>query len=182
MCDRWLNSFEMFALDMGQKPSKAHSIDRVDPNGDYSPDNCRWATSEQQSLNRRNSKIYTVDGKKMNKGQMAEYLGVSRPKLNRLLSSNSIKVGSEDKALSFGLWPSFFVNKGRWDETSLDAYIRTLTVVLNLSRSWRYTFGDLIANAQNEEDMLLFVEMSKINSPLIEDIQYDQKIAILYKK
>ena len=53
VCDRWRSSFEDFLSDMGEKPSKLHSIDRINGDGDYSPDNCRWATGKQQFANQR---------------------------------------------------------------------------------------------------------------------------------
>lgn len=51
MCERWLESFENFYEDMGDRPSKSHSIDRIDSNGHYSPDNCKWETVDKQNRN-----------------------------------------------------------------------------------------------------------------------------------
>lgn len=53
MCDRWRHSFANFLADMGRKPSRAHSLDRVNGDGNYEPENCRWATPSEQALNRR---------------------------------------------------------------------------------------------------------------------------------
>ena len=56
VCEHWLESFINFYEDMGDKPTKNHSLDRIDNNRDYSPENCRWATCFDQSINRRNTK------------------------------------------------------------------------------------------------------------------------------
>jgi len=70
VCDRWLNSFTNFYQDMGRKPSSKHSIDRIDNNGNYEPNNCRWLTAVQQSMN-----------KGMRRNSSAIYPGVRRNKL-----------------------------------------------------------------------------------------------------
>ena len=81
VCNRWLgeHGFENFIADMGRRPSKEYSIDRIDVNGDYSPENCRWATSEQQMANQRKSIRVVVDGKKkMCLAQAVRYTGICR--------------------------------------------------------------------------------------------------------
>lgn len=51
VCDRWINSFENFLADMGEKPSPLHSLDRKKNEGNYEPDNCRWALKKVQANN-----------------------------------------------------------------------------------------------------------------------------------
>lgn len=52
VCPEW-HSFEVFLSDMGFKPSPGHSIDRIDNDGNYEQDNCRWATRIEQQRNKR---------------------------------------------------------------------------------------------------------------------------------
>ena len=62
VCDRWLNSPITFVADMGLKPGADYTLDRINPNGNYEPSNCRWADKKTQSRNRRDSRRITVNG------------------------------------------------------------------------------------------------------------------------
>jgi hypothetical protein len=53
VCKTWFDSYECFLKDMGRKPGKEYSLDRINNNGNYEPSNCRWATKKQQAQNRR---------------------------------------------------------------------------------------------------------------------------------
>tara|TARA_R110001632_G_scaffold215733_2_gene343017 strand:- start:13549 stop:14109 length:561 start_codon:yes stop_codon:yes gene_type:complete len=65
LCDDWKNSFLTFYRDIGPRPSKKHSVDRIDNNGPYSPENCRWATGCEQQNNTRKNVTLTYKGKTM---------------------------------------------------------------------------------------------------------------------
>lgn len=82
MCERWRDSFESFMDDMGNKPSSIHSLDRIDVNGPYAPDNCRWATPKEQSWNRRNNR--RVNGKPI--GQIAFETGIPQATITTRLN------------------------------------------------------------------------------------------------
>lgn len=78
VCSRW-SDFSLFILDMGKRPSSRHSIDRIDVDGDYEPDNCRWASAEQQSRNtRRNVWVVLATGERMVAADAAKKLGWKR--------------------------------------------------------------------------------------------------------
>lgn len=56
VCDRWLEDFEAFLYDMGSRPTPKHQLDRIDSNGNYEPNNCRWVTKSENMINRRHKK------------------------------------------------------------------------------------------------------------------------------
>lgn len=62
VCKRWRLSFDAFLKDVGCRPSPDHSIDRIDNDGDYKPGNVRWATHQEQCLNKSNNLWVEIDG------------------------------------------------------------------------------------------------------------------------
>lgn len=75
ICARW-EDFEAFLKDMGPRPSTLHSIDRIDNDKGYSPDNCRWATPKQQMANRRNSLYVEYKGETLVMAELARRCGI----------------------------------------------------------------------------------------------------------
>lgn len=85
VCDSW-HRFEDFYKDMGDPPFVAASLDRIDNNGDYTKENCRWATAKQQSNNRNNTLWLTYKGETKTISQWASQLGIPSYTIrNRLL-------------------------------------------------------------------------------------------------
>ncbi len=84
VCERW-TSYEAFLADMGERPSPRHSIDRANTNGDYSPENCHWATKTTQSRNRRNTILLTRGGVTRPLAEWAELLGLKYMTIHRRL-------------------------------------------------------------------------------------------------
>ena len=75
-CERW-DDFGVFLEDMGERP-KNHTIDRIDPDGNYEPGNCRWATYEEQKVNKRNTVRLKYRGNSYTLRELADYLGIKR--------------------------------------------------------------------------------------------------------
>lgn len=80
VCDEWRGrgGFERFFAHVGPRPSSAHSIDRIDVDGDYAPGNVRWATRTEQAENTRQSVFVTHDGVTRCVSAWAESLGLNR--------------------------------------------------------------------------------------------------------
>ena len=85
VCDRWLESFENFYEDMGPKPSPELSIERINNDGNYCKENCKWGTEEEQNSNRRTSRYLELDGEKRTVTSWCKKLNIAKTTLfNRL--------------------------------------------------------------------------------------------------
>lgn len=78
VCDRWRNSFENFLEDMGHRPAKGYSLDRIDVNGNYEKTNCRWATAKTQCNNKRDNVYIEFQGERLTEAQWRRRLGFPR--------------------------------------------------------------------------------------------------------
>lgn len=76
ICAQWQTSFKQFYTDMGPRLTTKHSLDRIDNDGDYTPENCRWATAKTQARNRSNNHPITHKGKTQLLVEWAEELGI----------------------------------------------------------------------------------------------------------
>ena len=77
VCDEWLNSFDKFLEDMGTRPSKQHSIDRIDNNLGYSKENCKWSTAKEQANNKENNRIIEHNGLSMTISQWGDRVNIN---------------------------------------------------------------------------------------------------------
>lgn len=83
VCDRWLESFENFYEDMGERPSEDYSIERRDVNDDYCPENCYWILKSKQALNKRNSLHITYKEQTKALVEWARILGIKTDTLHK---------------------------------------------------------------------------------------------------
>jgi len=79
ICAEW-EDFAKFFADMGPKPSRSHSLDRREVNGNYEPANCRWADAEMQASNQRRVHLLTINGQSKTVAAWARYFGIDRTK------------------------------------------------------------------------------------------------------
>jgi hypothetical protein len=77
VCDRWRNSFEAFLADMGSTYGPGLSLDRIDNDSGYSPENCRWVTMHQQAGNKRNNHNLSLEGETHTIAEWSRITGIS---------------------------------------------------------------------------------------------------------
>jgi hypothetical protein len=76
VCARWLNSYESFLADMGRRPSDKHSLGRINSDGDYSPENCRWESDVEQNRNTSRNHVLTLHGETRTLAEWAQVTGL----------------------------------------------------------------------------------------------------------
>lgn len=86
VCKEWVNSFEQFYEDMGDKPGPKYSLDRLDNSGPYSKENCAWKTKKEQGRNKRNNVVLTYSGKTQSLIEWSEELNVNYSTLQGRIS------------------------------------------------------------------------------------------------
>lgn len=142
VCSRWRESFENFYADMGERPTNEHSIERLDGNKDYQPDNCVWATRKEQARNKRNNRIGLFQGRLITVAELADITGIPQGTLMRRVS---IAGYSFEKAAAMGAGARKYTHNGKtltlkeWGE-ELNMSRKTLWQKLNRGS----TIADLV--------------------------------------
>lgn len=85
VCRQW-SSFEQFLCDMGKRPTAKHSVDRVDNDGDYTPENCRWATPIEQAHNTSRTHLIKYGGRVMCISEWSRYTGIPLSTLSQRIT------------------------------------------------------------------------------------------------
>ncbi len=88
ICSRWVDSFENFLSDMGRKPTKKHSIERINNDGNYEPSNCKWGTDLEQANNKRLNIFIVIGGIRKTAAQWGRQMGFPKS-----FVTNRIKAG-----------------------------------------------------------------------------------------
>jgi hypothetical protein len=107
MCERWEHNFLNFLHDMGNRPSKRHSLHRIDNDGNYEPRNCRWATPKEQAINKTHGRA----NRKLTDQQVA--------KIKATLQSSTKTLREIAQLYGVGPWTIYDIKRGRtWKEES----------------------------------------------------------------
>lgn len=123
ICDEWLNSYEAFAKWARENGySDDLSIDRIDVNGDYTPDNCRWVDVYVQANNRTDNVFLTVDGKTKTMSEWSRVTGINKKTIEERLKRGM----SDEEAVKTPLYDPKTANIGkRFNHLIIMEYIRT---------------------------------------------------------
>jgi hypothetical protein len=131
VCDRWLNSFENFFNDIGERPSREHSLDRF-PNmdGNYEPSNCRWATTFEQQNNKCNNRFVTEDGITLTVSEWARRVGTTSTIIHRRLKRGDRVSDDGKRKIVIDLGTGIFYNSSKEAAIAKNINISTLRAML----------------------------------------------------
>lgn len=90
ICERWINSFENFLLDMGLIPVGGYTLDRIENDGNYEPGNCKWSTITEQQSNRSDNHFITLNKEKVTVTELSRRLNVRHQSLIYQLKKHPI--------------------------------------------------------------------------------------------
>lgn len=108
VCERWQQSFMHFLDDMGECPDRLHSLDRIDPNGNYEPSNCRWATRLEQGRNTRANRFIELDGEVLCLAEWSARSGVGTTTIG-----NRLKWGWDTREAIFTITEEMIIKEQR---------------------------------------------------------------------
>ena len=114
VCNEWINNFDQFHIDMGDRPTKNHSLDRIDNSKSYSKSNCRWTTQDVQCSNRGDfNTVCTYNGVSMVLKAWAKKLDIKYSTLHKRMTRQNLtflesmysplKVSKKDLAKQYGI-------------------------------------------------------------------------------
>jgi hypothetical protein len=103
VCQRWLDSFDDFCDDMGPRPSSRHTLERKNNDGNYEPNNCRWATWTEQANNTRHNRLLTYNGETCSVAEWARRLGIPRQTLLHRLKHSAAEIALSCPRLPHGI-------------------------------------------------------------------------------
>ncbi len=84
----WRRSFPAFFTDLGPMPAPGLTLDRIDPDGDYAPGNCRWATRTEQNRNKRTTRRITAFGRSLTAKEWEEKTGILASTITRRINKS----------------------------------------------------------------------------------------------
>jgi hypothetical protein len=93
VCDDWRNSFQAFFEDMGYRP-EGMTLDRINPNGNYCKENCRWADDRTQIVNRRGQVTYEFEGRQLTLPEIAKATGINYRTLRNRMFRTGLSLAS----------------------------------------------------------------------------------------